>query len=324
MSANYKGAQLSNNPNNYANNSQRKFIRYHDGTLLNVYESLGYIWLEISFDGGQTWIIGNNGKPISEKDSKSPSIAQIGQSMAIIVYKQKKDDGYFIKALLYDIPRNSVFNVKVVRDVDFTTFEENSPPVIGCSRAAINDFIIIWREESSDDIFSPGGLYFSIGNLIVGSNGYPEINLYYNNGIFDNSDGNSFNPSVFVEVETYNYPVKFHIAWGQHFSGKSDIYYSRLNLDESKNIENVEFRILSNGSVFPENFKPSGIAVNDNAYVGWIGKRKYLPSTLTQESIYQTQAILTTTSNPEIFKIFGDEVMSVNLNRCNTRWTLAW
>jgi len=66
VTANLKASQLSNNPNAYANNSQRKFVRTPDGTMHEVYESLGKVWYETSTDGDTTWDIMNNGKTLDD------------------------------------------------------------------------------------------------------------------------------------------------------------------------------------------------------------------------------------------------------------------
>ncbi|MFN3874245.1 MAG: hypothetical protein ACK4R9_14700, partial [Ignavibacterium sp.] len=54
VQANLKGTQLSNNPNTYNYNNQRKYARTDDGYLHLVYESMGSVWYEISPDNGAT------------------------------------------------------------------------------------------------------------------------------------------------------------------------------------------------------------------------------------------------------------------------------
>jgi len=72
----YKGHQISNDANAYSGNSQRRLIETESGGttwLSQVYTSMGYVWIEHSSDGGQTWTIGNNGNPLGT--GKNPSIA---------------------------------------------------------------------------------------------------------------------------------------------------------------------------------------------------------------------------------------------------------
>ena len=64
VTSNYKGIHLSNDASAFSNNSQRKFARTQDGRLHLVYSSIGHVWYEISTDGGTTWTLANNGKPL--------------------------------------------------------------------------------------------------------------------------------------------------------------------------------------------------------------------------------------------------------------------
>ena len=64
VTANVKATQLSSESSAFSNNSQRKFARTQDGRLHLVYSSIGHVWYEISTDGGTTWTLANNGKPL--------------------------------------------------------------------------------------------------------------------------------------------------------------------------------------------------------------------------------------------------------------------
>lgn len=88
LKANMKGTQLSSDPMTYTNSSQRKFIGLHNNIeMLHVYSSMDKTWLESSNDNGNTWTLRNNGKPLTQQNSKLPSICQIGQSMENITSK---------------------------------------------------------------------------------------------------------------------------------------------------------------------------------------------------------------------------------------------
>jgi hypothetical protein len=84
VQANYKGTQLSNNSVAYSKASQRKFIKTPDGVLHSVYESLNKVWYERSTDNGSTWFIVNNGQPLSNNDSKNPSLSFYGNEIYIV------------------------------------------------------------------------------------------------------------------------------------------------------------------------------------------------------------------------------------------------
>lgn len=73
LNANLKGTQLSNSPNAYNTNSQRKYVKTDDGYLHCVYESMGKVWYEVSRDNGASWVIQNNVNPISSS-GKQPAI----------------------------------------------------------------------------------------------------------------------------------------------------------------------------------------------------------------------------------------------------------
>lgn len=100
VNANLKGTQLSDNTNAYANNSQRKLVRTTNGILHNVYESQNRVWYEISTDNGANWQLMNNGRPLSEVDSKLPSIDYYGSQVAI-VFQEKNGNGYNIMVKVF-------------------------------------------------------------------------------------------------------------------------------------------------------------------------------------------------------------------------------
>lgn len=73
VQANLKGTQLSNDPSAYNTTSQRKYVKTNDGYLHSVYESMGKVWYEVSSDNGVSWVLQNNGNPISAS-GKQPAI----------------------------------------------------------------------------------------------------------------------------------------------------------------------------------------------------------------------------------------------------------
>lgn len=101
--AEYKGTRLSDNPNAFANNSQRKFVRTDNGDLHMVYEDNGKVWYERSADNGATWQLANNGKPLSGAyGGKLPAIDYKDNSISIIwqenyggVYRIKLTEYFF-------------------------------------------------------------------------------------------------------------------------------------------------------------------------------------------------------------------------------------
>lgn len=95
----YKGIQRSDRANAYANNSQRKFVRGFNqvgGGFFNTYTSMDKVWLEFNDNssGGNNWQIMNNGKPLSDNESKNPSVdyweKDALETFAFVVYQEKK------------------------------------------------------------------------------------------------------------------------------------------------------------------------------------------------------------------------------------------
>lgn len=73
--ATFKKMKASGDPNAYANNNQRKFVRNHTGVLFSVYSTMEKVWIEYSTDNGSTWELGNEKRPLFEGlQAKNPSI----------------------------------------------------------------------------------------------------------------------------------------------------------------------------------------------------------------------------------------------------------
>jgi hypothetical protein len=104
----YKGTQLSNDQNAYKNNSQRKFVRTPNGYMYFTYESMGYVWLERSTDGGSTWDILNNGKPLGNTLGKSPSMDYSPSWNFIVITYLQQESGNNYK-LVYTVYNSSGF-----------------------------------------------------------------------------------------------------------------------------------------------------------------------------------------------------------------------
>ncbi len=134
-------------------------------------------------------------------------------------------------------------------------------------------------------------------------------------------------PTIDVSTDTINI---FHLAWQEN---DRDVFYLRLKEqwvgNEQKLIPNNGMSPIniSAGSGFTKNHSPSLISIKDNsgnsfALVSWIGEREDYPQGITP--ITQKQVVLTSTATPGIFKTFGEDINSVSINKCPTRWTLGW
>lgn len=92
----YKYPHHSNQSNAYSNPGQRRFVKTPDGVKHIVYESMNKVWYEISTDGGNTWKIMNNGKPLTQNASKNPSMDFYGNVVAII-FQEQNGYSYYLK-----------------------------------------------------------------------------------------------------------------------------------------------------------------------------------------------------------------------------------
>ncbi|MDP2363097.1 MAG: DUF2974 domain-containing protein [Ignavibacteria bacterium] len=198
LAANYKGQGLSNDQNAYANNSQRKFVRTLDGHLHCVYESMNRIWYERSTNNGQTWELMNNGKPLSNQDSKLPAIDYRpkfpGSGVAFgdvgIVFQEKNGEAYKIK--FYGFGPNFGTGYPDPNPIELYstsvypyTFDAN--PAIAWQHNG--DLVVVWNNYydgvSKKNIFSywfgsitPHGVLFFERNIIGSTNGiadYPSV-----------------------------------------------------------------------------------------------------------------------------------------------------
>ncbi|HRP93601.1 MAG TPA: T9SS type A sorting domain-containing protein, partial [Ignavibacteriaceae bacterium] len=93
----YKKIQTSNQIDAYSNNSQRKFVSNYYGVRFSVYTSLEKVWIEYSTNNGQSWHIGNKGRPLfNGSPAKNPTIEFYnisGTSSTIYVAAQINNNG---------------------------------------------------------------------------------------------------------------------------------------------------------------------------------------------------------------------------------------
>jgi len=101
---------FTDDPAAFSRNSQRKFIQtIVNGTrwLHQTYTSRGHVWIEHSSDGGNTWVVGNNGQPIDNGGGKCPSIAfstltDWGNNYIGVVWEQPSGSNYTIQGELFN------------------------------------------------------------------------------------------------------------------------------------------------------------------------------------------------------------------------------
>lgn len=262
--ANYKGAQYSNNSNAYKSSSQRKFV-YNQGNYcrVSVYESLGKIWLEGSYDDGETWEILNNGKPLSGSGTASdPSLVSSGSSV-LVVFQENND----IRVIIYSLNRPDADPIKENKIVH-TLYTANAKPVIEKQNNYNNNtelYLIVWKEDYVNPFSSPG-LYYRC--LEKSGSGYT-YNFINNRTKISNTDANSTNPTLAAK---YNHDY-LHIAWEQQLNTyESEIRYYKINRSSTNTLSFSHYYKPSLGNVFLINSYPTMTVVETGGmYLVWVG-----------------------------------------------------
>ncbi|HEX2960153.1 MAG TPA: T9SS type A sorting domain-containing protein [Ignavibacteriales bacterium] len=235
--ANYKGTQLSNTQSAFSNSGQRKFImtpqagHQYGGDLHLVYESMGKIWYERSTDGGATWALGNEGKPINNDyvydkgtgqttgtgnytTAKHPSLDYCG-SKVFVVFQEQLGSNYLIR--LAALENGAKMNP--ANDIPFTSSGQYSEDV--CPEIAIKDegqaVVAIRRNDASLK-----GL--EVHYLLL----YPATGMSKQRAS-GWITGTNENTGSFTLATARNSTDKYHIAWQQNLTSSSSIQYTKFN-----------------------------------------------------------------------------------------------
>ncbi|MBX2977494.1 MAG: hypothetical protein KF721_15315, partial [Ignavibacteriaceae bacterium] len=272
----YKYPNHTNQNAAYTNNNQRKIVKQTavgQTTLHNVYESMGLVWYERSTNNGATWQIANNGQPLSNLPSKSPSIDYFdndgnGDDNVLITFQRigVYENPIVIVQHYKNGIKQSENEAAVLSYISNNYYEDDVMPVIGYG---IPDRVMLVYKES-------GGLFCKYGNL-TGQG----IQWYSINPFVQNTNENSINPTIAAKKSyTYDNRPEFHLAWQE---GESQIKYKIFRSQSPFNtIEQLTTQTLSTGSGYLYNRYPSIIVMKDandvyTARVTWQGTRYTLP-----------------------------------------------
>ncbi len=183
VTANYKGLQLSTDPNALADDSQRKIVKASSGDVLEVYTSsidgVSHVWLEQSTDGGSTWTLGNGDQPLDDGGNASnPTITASLYGDVYVLWQQVVGNSkyLYIRSLGNSIP------TPVAIDTDVTNFD------IQGSIAASDNGAILAVYRKSDGLGNPWKLYYNYS-----ANG---TNFSGGEQVFINTPVDFDNPSV--------------------------------------------------------------------------------------------------------------------------------
>lgn len=270
----YKGTHISNDQNAYLNNSQSKFVQTPNGAQHIVYESMEDIWYEMSTDGGSTWQIMNDGKPLNTNIAKKPSMDYSGNYVAIVF--QESNGGYYeIKLVTFYPDLDSyVLGQNTLVNFDFLdSYSSDANPVIGWSNS--NRAIIVWSGAYAGPFGTESALIYKYCQITQ------TTFLILESGNVLNATEKSVNPTVFYNEYAYS-TKNFHLAWEeQTTSSTSKIFYQRLYPDGSEEIQFADYYEASYGSGYSKNYNPA-IVSNDFQNLGgrredirlsWIGYR---------------------------------------------------
>ena len=117
-------------------------------------------------------------------------------------------------------------------------------------------------------------------------------------------------------VNPYVLEIPFHIAYRE----ENQIGYYKLNLRGNWGISRLDEPVMiSRGTGYTENYRPSIIAVGDtSSRICWIGERIEEPGHIEQTVVF------TSSDNLGRFWTFGRNVNSTSINKVDDRYTIAW
>jgi len=321
INANYKGSMLSNSTKALASTSQRKVVRTPNGHLHIVYESMGKLWYQKSVNNGSTWYAP---KLISYPDpeiiSKNPFLTFYGNTLYLVFESFDVNGGGGVIDL-YSIDQNG--NITNLFPYQMINIEVESHPSVAVDEENI---IIVFKETSSEPLKLIRGFY---------KNGQWNFSDVIN---VSNSTDLSFNPVIISgNSSPYNTAAPdrkyFHLVWEEiEDPTRSELCYLTIEAISTNpnDISFSNFDIISRNSGYERNTMQNVVSVYDPSsfkdvlYVGWVGQRKFYPLNANDWVPDESRAVLWISSNKGIFNSYGDDVQSVSLNKCNTRWTFAW
>lgn len=330
---NYKGIQRSDQANAYSNNSQRKFVRGFSqlgGGFFNTYSSMNKVWLEFNDNSctDNAWHIMNNGKPLSDNESKNPSVdyweKDALETFAFVAYQEKNSGaGYSIKVKVFNQNTTAIIYSGNVINESTESYLTDASPVIavgkGFDNIYANTIIVCWYKKDNGDNRS-AGFYIKYGyfNFDYGTNEY-KLNWLSPTPIkITGTNTNSLNASLSAPKQiSGNYDfVPFHITYEE----SSQINYQKIKLRGNGSYAQLEQPInISAGSGYSSNYKPSIVAFADtSSRICWIGER------IEEPGIIEKTVVFTASDYLGYYWTFGSSVNSVSINRNNSCYTIAW
>lgn len=275
VTAHVKAGQLSNDASAFSNNSQRKFARTSDSTLHMVYSSLGHVWYEISSDGGTTWTLANNGKPLDTNGGKLPALDVQGNDVVIVW-----EENYY-NAVELQVAR---FNGGIMnRYYPLTAFvDENQAYTQNLDPVIAYDYeeraTIAWENKGSS--VYPIGIVLEHGVLgSLDSATYTWTTDYA--AAIASTNSNCINPTISAAKNPSDqYNMVYNLAWQYNQSSSNYIVNFCKITANTGGVTVSGVSTPSTGSGFWLNYNPSIVSMNDNTarlvwtgYAPWYGYR---------------------------------------------------
>lgn len=242
--------------------------------------------------------------------------------------KKNTGDGYGIKVKVFNQDTtNTIYSSEVINETTESYLTDANPVIAvgkGFDNIYANTVIVCWYKKDNGDNRT-AGLYLKYGyfNFDYGTNEY-KLNWLSSAPIkITGTNTNSLNASLSAPKQiSGNYDfVPFHLVYEE----SNQIYYKKIKLRVNGSYTQPEQSItVSAGSGYRHNYKPSIIAFADtSSRICWIGERR---DDERQNFIERNSksVVFTASDNLGRYWTFGNNVNSVNINRTNSCYTIAW
>lgn len=254
-----KGTHLSDDPNAFTGNGQRKFIMTPDGCLHLVYSSMGKVWYEVSKDKGQSWILMNDGKPLDEGPSKLPSIDYFENNVVIAWQSMNTSGTSDIKLRVFsNLSGEYTAQAQSIIPIE-GSYDTDASPLVSWGYAG--KAVLLWETKGTG-----GCLTYKYGQ--ISSAGIS----WGTGGIIPGTDSTAVNAAVSSAKDAASQNI-FNLAWQQGEMPYAMIYYMKMQFNDMGLLdENALPFFLSIYANFNTNVSPSIISVSGGgARMAWKG-----------------------------------------------------
>src|SRR5690606_16445854 len=142
-----------------------------------------------------------------------------------------------------------------------------SPVIFYSSNSTYQNFMVLWRDGLTGNIFFPAGFYYKYGTIVSdGGKLLNNVTFESSYSILTGTSENSLTPTL---IGTNTNPIKFYLAWEETDEIKFCSFTKNSNGTES--INSIE--TPSTGSSLEKNKKPSlaFYYTNNSPSLSWIG-----------------------------------------------------